>query len=63
MADEQTEQTFEVNDKKQMLVLVRYKPAGMMQADGMLGGVASKVQGVADTIESAANSIRSTSSP
>lgn len=57
MAGEQTEKTFEVNDKKQMLVLVRYKPAGMMQADDMLGGVASKVQGVADKIESAANSI------
>lgn len=57
MPGEQTEQKFEVNDKKQMLVLVRYKPAGAMGADDMLGGITSKVQSVVDTVENAANSI------
>lgn len=57
MPGAQTEQKFEVNDKKQMLVLVRYKPAGAMAADDMLGGVASKVQGAVDAVENAANSV------
>lgn len=57
MAGQQTEQKFEVNEKKQMLVLVRYKPADAMAADDMLGGVTSKVQGVVDTVENVANSI------
>ncbi|HOZ85302.1 MAG TPA: hypothetical protein PK191_07420 [Niabella sp.] len=57
MAGQQTEQKFEINEKKQMLVLVRYKPADAMAADDMLGGITSKVQGVVDTVENAANAI------
>lgn len=57
MADTQTEEAFQVNEKKQMLVLVRYKPAGAMGADSMLGGAASAVQGVVDKVEDAAASV------
>ena len=56
MPGEQTEQKFEVNEKKQMLVLVRYKPADAMAADDMLGGVTSGVQGAVDAVEDAAGS-------
>jgi hypothetical protein len=57
MPGEQTEQKFEVNEKKQMLVLVRYKPADAMAADDMLGGVTSGVQGAVVAVEDAAGSI------
>lgn len=57
MPGAQTGKTFEVNDKKQMLILVRYKPAAAMDADSMLGGITSKVQGAVDAVENAANSI------
>lgn len=57
MAGSQTQRDFQINEKKQMLVLVRYKPAAAMGADSMLGGIASKVQGVADKVQDAANSI------
>lgn len=57
MAGSQTQRNFQINEKKQMLVLVRYKPAGAMGADSMIGGIADKVQGVADTVQDAASSI------
>ncbi|MCH5688635.1 hypothetical protein LWM68_32920 [Niabella sp. W65] len=40
-----------------MLVLVRYKPVAAMGADSMIGGIAGKVQSVADKVQDAANSI------
>lgn len=57
MAGSQTQRDFQINEKKQMLVLVRYKPAGAMGADGMIGGIADKVQGMANTVQDAAGSI------
>ncbi|GAB3425662.1 hypothetical protein [Niabella aquatica] len=57
MGDKQTKEAFQVNDKKQMLVLVRYKPASAMEADSMLGGVTAAVQGAVDKVEDAAASI------
>ena len=55
--DTQSEQTFQTHELKQLLVLVRYKPAGAMGADAVLGGAADAVQGVVDTVENTANSI------
>ncbi|MCD2423474.1 hypothetical protein LQ567_11925 [Niabella pedocola] len=52
-----TKQDFELNDIRQLLVLVRYRPAGAVAADAMLGGMADKVQGVVDKVESAAAAI------
>lgn len=57
MAGGQTQRDFQINEKKQMLVLVRYKPAAAMGADSMIGGIAGKVQGVADKVQDAANAI------
>lgn len=57
MADTQTEEAFQVNEKKQMLVLVRYKPAGAMGADSILGGATAAVQGAVDKVEDMAASI------
>ncbi len=57
MPGEQTEQKFQSGNAKKILVFVKYKPAGVASADAMLGGAASKVQGVVDKVESAANSI------
>lgn len=57
MAGGQTQRDFQINEKKQMLVLVRYKPAAAMGAGDMIGGIAGKVQGMADTVQDAANSI------
>lgn len=57
MGDTKTKEAFQVNDKKQMLVLVRYKPASAMEADSMLGGVAGAVQGAVDKVEDVAASI------
>lgn len=57
MAGGQTQRDFQINEKKQMLVLVRYKPAGAMGADSMIGGIADKVQGAANTVQDAASSI------
>lgn len=57
MAGGQTQRDFQINEKKQMLVLVRYKPAAAMGADSMIGGIAGKVQSVADKVQDAANSI------
>ncbi|WP_018628359.1 hypothetical protein [Niabella aurantiaca] len=49
-----TKQTFELNDVRQMLILVRYRPMGAAEADMMLGGAADAVQGAVDQVESAA---------
>ncbi len=57
MPGAQTEMKFESNNLKQMLVLVRYKPAGIAEADNMLGGIAGSVQGAVDKVEDIANSI------
>ncbi len=57
MPGQQTQQKFEANNKKQMLVLVRYKPAGMATADALVGGAVGAVQGVVDKVEDAAASI------
>ncbi|WP_409966047.1 hypothetical protein PIECOFPK_02537 [Mycovorax composti] len=57
MSGTQTEQTYQINEKKQMLVFVRYMPAGIVGADAMLGGVTSKVDSVASAVENAASSI------
>ncbi|SDD98685.1 hypothetical protein [Niabella drilacis] len=52
-----TKQDFELKDVRQMLVLVRYKPAGTIAADAMLGGIADTAQGAIDKVEGAAASI------
>ncbi|WP_300596655.1 hypothetical protein [Niabella sp.] len=52
-----TKQDFELNDIRQMLVLVRYQPAGVAGADAMLGGISDSVQGAVDKAESAAAAI------
>jgi len=52
-----TKQDFELKDVRQMLVLVRYKPAGTVAADAMLGGIADTAQGAIDKVESAAASV------
>lgn len=52
-----TKQDFELKDVRQMLVLVRYKPAGAIAADAMLGGLADTAQGAIDKVEGAAASI------
>lgn len=57
MGDTKTKEAFQVNDKKQMLVLVRYKPASAMEADSMLGGATAAVQGAVDKVEDVAASI------
>lgn len=57
MADTQTEEYFQVNEKKQMLVCVRYKPASTIDAGNMLDGVTSKVDDVTSKIEDAASSV------
>ncbi|MFT4092325.1 MAG: hypothetical protein QM640_01705 [Niabella sp.] len=57
MAGGQTQRNFQINEKKQLLVLVRYKPEGTIGAENMLGGATSAVQGVVDKAEDAAGSI------
>jgi hypothetical protein len=57
MPGAQTEMKFESNNLKQMLVLVRYKPAGIAEADSMLGGVAGSVQGAVNKVEDMASAI------
>ncbi|MCF3111509.1 hypothetical protein LL912_22170 [Niabella sp. CC-SYL272] len=52
-----TKQDFELNDIRQLLVLVRYRPAGAVAADSMLGGMADTLQGAVDKLESAAAAI------
>lgn len=52
-----TKQTFELSDIRQMLILVRYRPAGAVEAGMMLGGAADAVQGAVDKAESAAAAI------
>ncbi len=57
MAGTQTEEIFQVNDKKQLMVLVRYKPANAIGADSMLNSTGSAVQGAVDKVEDAAAAI------
>lgn len=56
-ANTDTEQSQRLEKKNQLLVLVRFKPQGMVDADSLLEGPADAVQGVVDKVESAANSV------
>lgn len=57
MASEQTQQSFQIYNCKQMLILVRYKPANITDAENMVGGIADKAQQMSDKVDDVADAV------